>query len=153
MFLVVGSQDFSAGSPEEVLPSVQETSIKRLVVGPLDVRLHSSAVHRILKMVTCAMDHEYEPYCKPQPGQPSAGNSCTGVTGLTLTFKSQPTSNRSLYYFHSTIHSCLLYSVVFYAILFIQQSQKVQQLALYDILITLLFLCTTHLSTHSCTWK
>ncbi|XP_035483203.1 vacuolar protein sorting-associated protein 13B-like isoform X9 [Scophthalmus maximus] len=61
-----GSQDFSVANTEEVAPVVQETSIKRLVVGPLDVRLHSSAVHRILKMVTCAMDHEYEPYCKPQ---------------------------------------------------------------------------------------
>ncbi|KAM7420184.1 hypothetical protein PAMA_014745 [Pampus argenteus] len=60
------SQDFSVVSMEEVVPAVQETSIKRLVVGPLDVRLNSSAVHRILKMVTCAMDHEYEPYCKPQ---------------------------------------------------------------------------------------
>ncbi|CAG6016050.1 unnamed protein product, partial [Menidia menidia] len=61
-----GSQDFSVLSMEEVVPVVQETSIKRLVVGPLDIRLHSSAVHRILKMITCAMDHEYEPYCKPQ---------------------------------------------------------------------------------------
>ncbi|XP_044063064.1 vacuolar protein sorting-associated protein 13B-like isoform X9 [Siniperca chuatsi] len=61
-----GSQDFSVVSLEDVVPTVQETSIKRLVVGPLDIRLHSSAVHRILKMVTCAMDHEYEPYCKPQ---------------------------------------------------------------------------------------
>ncbi|KAM4581445.1 intermembrane lipid transfer protein VPS13B isoform 3-T3 [Odontesthes bonariensis] len=61
-----GSQDFSVLSLEEVVPVVQETSIKRLVVGPLDIRLHSSAVHRILKMITCAMDHEYEPYCKPQ---------------------------------------------------------------------------------------
>ncbi|XP_023127243.2 intermembrane lipid transfer protein VPS13B isoform X4 [Amphiprion ocellaris] len=61
-----GSQDFSVVSMEEVVPVVQETSIKRLVVGPLDIRLHSSAIHRILKMVTCAMDHEYEPYCKPQ---------------------------------------------------------------------------------------
>ncbi|XP_028280371.1 vacuolar protein sorting-associated protein 13B isoform X2 [Parambassis ranga] len=61
-----GSQDFSVTNMEEVVSIVQETSIKRLVVGPLDIRLHSSAVHRILKMVTCAMDHEYEPYCKPQ---------------------------------------------------------------------------------------
>ncbi|KAF3691535.1 Vacuolar protein sorting-associated protein 13B Cohen syndrome protein 1 [Channa argus] len=61
-----GSQDVSALSMEEAVPVVQETSIKRLVVGPLDIKLHSSAVHRILKMVTCAMDHEYEPYCKPQ---------------------------------------------------------------------------------------
>ncbi|XP_076004525.1 intermembrane lipid transfer protein VPS13B isoform X1 [Genypterus blacodes] len=61
-----GSEDFSGLSIEEVVPPVQETSIKRLVVGPLDIRLHSSAVHRLLKMVTCAMDREYEPYCKPQ---------------------------------------------------------------------------------------
>nr|XP_015804809.2 intermembrane lipid transfer protein VPS13B isoform X1 [Nothobranchius furzeri] len=60
-----GSQDFSVLSTEEVMPIVEETSIKRLVVGPLDIRLHSSAVHRILKMITCAMDHEYEPYCNP----------------------------------------------------------------------------------------
>ncbi|XP_056141722.1 intermembrane lipid transfer protein VPS13B-like [Lampris incognitus] len=63
----VGSQDFSVMNKEPVLPPVQETSIKRLVVGPLDVRLHSSAVHRVLKMITCAMDHEYEPYSKLQP--------------------------------------------------------------------------------------
>ncbi|KAM9309789.1 intermembrane lipid transfer protein VPS13B [Pholidichthys leucotaenia] len=62
-----GSQDFSVLSLEEIVPTVHETSVKRLVVGPLDLRLHSSAVHRILKMVTCAMDHEYEPYCKSQP--------------------------------------------------------------------------------------
>nr|XP_040021415.1 vacuolar protein sorting-associated protein 13B-like isoform X1 [Gasterosteus aculeatus aculeatus] len=62
-----GSQDFSVLSTEEVVSAVQETSIKRLVVGPLDVKLNSSAVHRILKMVTCAMDHEYEPYCGSQP--------------------------------------------------------------------------------------
>uniref|UniRef100_UPI0037E89457 intermembrane lipid transfer protein VPS13B-like isoform X1 n=1 Tax=Semicossyphus pulcher TaxID=241346 RepID=UPI0037E89457 len=62
-----GSQDSSVVSMEEEVPIVQETSIKRLVVGPLNIRLHSGAVHRILKMVTCAMDHEYEPYCKPHP--------------------------------------------------------------------------------------
>ncbi|CAB1424304.1 unnamed protein product, partial [Pleuronectes platessa] len=61
-----GTQDFSVVNMEEVVPIVQETSIKRMVVGPLDVRLHSSAVHRILKMITCSMDHEYEPYDKPQ---------------------------------------------------------------------------------------
>ncbi|KAK7885997.1 hypothetical protein WMY93_025618 [Mugilogobius chulae] len=60
------TQETTLLNADEVVPSFQETSIKRLVVGPLDVRLHSSAVHRILKMVTCAMDHEYEPYCKPQ---------------------------------------------------------------------------------------
>lgn len=66
-----GAADFPVGSMEEEVPAVQETSIKRLVVGPLDILLHSSAVHRVLKMVTCAMDHEYEPYCKPQRGQTS----------------------------------------------------------------------------------
>ncbi|XP_028837760.1 vacuolar protein sorting-associated protein 13B isoform X2 [Denticeps clupeoides] len=62
----IGHQDFSLGK-EEVVPLVQEASVKRLVIGPLDVQLNSSAVHRILKMVACAMDHEYEPYLKPQP--------------------------------------------------------------------------------------
>uniref|UniRef100_A0A8C2X0N4 Vacuolar protein sorting 13 homolog B n=1 Tax=Cyclopterus lumpus TaxID=8103 RepID=A0A8C2X0N4_CYCLU len=84
-----GSQDFSVVSTEEVVPAVQETSIKRLVVGPLDVRLNGSAVHRILKMVTCAMDHEYEPYCKPQQATPEEISSLeefipTRLTCLTL---------------------------------------------------------------------
>lgn len=65
LFLIVELEDLSM---EEVAPTVQETSIKKLVVGPLDIRLHSSAVHRILKMITCAMDHEYEPYCNAQRG-------------------------------------------------------------------------------------
>ncbi|KAI4881788.1 hypothetical protein NFI96_011483 [Prochilodus magdalenae] len=61
-----GLQDFSAmGKVDPAL--VQETSVKRLVIGPLDLQLHSSAVHRILKMIVCAMDHEYEPYCRPKP--------------------------------------------------------------------------------------
>lgn len=85
------------------MPAVQETSIKRLVVGPLDVRLHSSAVHRILKMVTCAMDHEYEPYCKPQQGQTSHSNICSVCfTGLTSTAHSQVATKSSLYSLHST---------------------------------------------------
>lgn len=67
-FNIFIDQDFAALTTEELVPAAQETSVKRLVVGPLDIRLHSSAVHRILKMITCAMDHEYEPYCKPQQG-------------------------------------------------------------------------------------
>ncbi|XP_064816856.1 intermembrane lipid transfer protein VPS13B-like, partial [Oncorhynchus masou masou] len=65
----VGQQDFTmaTGPKEEPVPPVQETSVKRLVVGPLDLRLDSSAVHRLLKMLACAMDHEYQPYYKPQP--------------------------------------------------------------------------------------
>lgn len=98
MFLSVGSPDFSSANTEEAVPAVQETSIKRLVVGPLDIRLHSSAVHRILKMVTCAMDHEYEPYAKPQQGQTDAflHSWSTGFTGLTQIAHSQPTTNSSL---------------------------------------------------------
>ncbi|XP_029101804.1 vacuolar protein sorting-associated protein 13B isoform X3 [Scleropages formosus] len=61
----VGPQDFPPPGGKETTVS-QETSVKRLVVGPLDLRLHSSAVHRVLKMVACALDHEYEPYGKPQ---------------------------------------------------------------------------------------
>uniref|UniRef100_A0AAR2LI31 Vacuolar protein sorting 13 homolog B n=1 Tax=Pygocentrus nattereri TaxID=42514 RepID=A0AAR2LI31_PYGNA len=62
-----GLQDFSAVGKVDPAPLVQETSVKRLVIGPLDLQLHSSAVHRILKMIACAMDHEYEPYCKHKP--------------------------------------------------------------------------------------
>lgn len=64
----VGLQDFSALRKDET-PLVQETSQKRIVIGPLDLQLHSSAVHRILKMAACTLDHEYQPYCKPQPGK------------------------------------------------------------------------------------
>ncbi|XP_066547149.1 intermembrane lipid transfer protein VPS13B isoform X2 [Amia ocellicauda] len=62
-----GQQEFSVMNKEDDPPGVQETSVKRLVVGPLDIRLHSSAVHRILKMVACGLDHEYEPYSSPKP--------------------------------------------------------------------------------------
>ncbi|KAM6215693.1 intermembrane lipid transfer protein VPS13B [Rhynchocyon petersi] len=56
-------QDFSSGKNED-LGMIQEKSIKSLVIGPLDFRLDSSAVHRILKMIVCALEHEYEPYSK-----------------------------------------------------------------------------------------
>ncbi|KAG8518874.1 Vacuolar protein sorting-associated protein 13B, partial [Galemys pyrenaicus] len=54
-------QDFSSGKSED-LGTVQEKSTKSLVVGPLDLRLDSSTLHRILKMIACALEHEYEPY-------------------------------------------------------------------------------------------
>ncbi|XP_075069965.1 intermembrane lipid transfer protein VPS13B isoform X2 [Mixophyes fleayi] len=57
----VNHQDFPAVKTDEV-SSLQEMSIKRLVVGPIDLRLDSSSVHRILKMVACSFDHEYEAY-------------------------------------------------------------------------------------------
>ncbi|XP_059730343.1 intermembrane lipid transfer protein VPS13B isoform X12 [Bos taurus] len=59
-------QDFSSGKSED-LGTVQEKSTKSLVIGPLDFRLDSSAVHRILKMVVCALEHEYEPYSRLKP--------------------------------------------------------------------------------------
>ncbi|KAM6171919.1 intermembrane lipid transfer protein VPS13B isoform 2-T2 [Erethizon dorsatum] len=59
-------QDFSSGKNED-LGTVQEKSTKSLVIGPLDFRLDSSAVHRILKMVVCALEHEYEPYSRLKP--------------------------------------------------------------------------------------
>ncbi|KAG7317797.1 hypothetical protein KOW79_018832 [Hemibagrus wyckioides] len=62
-----GQQDFSSMGKVDSSQSVQEMSIKRLVIGPLDLLLHSSAVHRILKMIACAMDHEYEPYYTLKP--------------------------------------------------------------------------------------
>uniref|UniRef100_G3UMT5 Vacuolar protein sorting 13 homolog B n=1 Tax=Loxodonta africana TaxID=9785 RepID=G3UMT5_LOXAF len=59
-------QDFSSGKSED-LGTVQEKSTKNLVIGPLDLRLDSSAVHRILKMIVCALEHEYEPYSRLNP--------------------------------------------------------------------------------------
>ncbi|XP_023504963.1 intermembrane lipid transfer protein VPS13B isoform X7 [Equus przewalskii] len=59
-------QDFSSGKSED-LGTVQERSTKSLVIGPLDFRLDSSAVHRILKMIVCALEHEYEPYSRLKP--------------------------------------------------------------------------------------
>ncbi|KAM5137118.1 intermembrane lipid transfer protein VPS13B isoform 2-T3 [Callospermophilus lateralis] len=59
-------QDFSTGKNED-LGTVQEKSTKILVIGPLDFRLDSSAVHRILKMIVCALEHEYEPYSRLKP--------------------------------------------------------------------------------------
>ncbi|EHA97864.1 Vacuolar protein sorting-associated protein 13B [Heterocephalus glaber] len=59
-------QDFSSGKHED-LGIVREKSTKSLVIGPLDFRLDSSAVHRILKMVVCALEHEYEPYSRLKP--------------------------------------------------------------------------------------
>uniref|UniRef100_A0A673U4V9 Vacuolar protein sorting 13 homolog B n=1 Tax=Suricata suricatta TaxID=37032 RepID=A0A673U4V9_SURSU len=59
-------QDFSSGKSEDT-GIVQEKSTKSLVIGPLDFRLDSSAVHRILKMIVCALEHEYEPYSGLKP--------------------------------------------------------------------------------------
>nr|XP_014343547.1 PREDICTED: vacuolar protein sorting-associated protein 13B [Latimeria chalumnae] len=58
-------QDLSSVKNED-LGNIQEMSTKRLVVGPVSLRLDSSAGHRILKMVACALDHEYEPYSRPK---------------------------------------------------------------------------------------
>ncbi|XP_054981251.1 intermembrane lipid transfer protein VPS13B isoform X2 [Sorex araneus] len=59
-------QDFSSGKSED-LGTFHEKSTKSLVIGPLDFRLDSSAVHRILKMIVCALEHEYEPYSRLKP--------------------------------------------------------------------------------------
>lgn len=48
--------------------NVQEMSTKSMIVGPLSLRLDSSAVHRIMKMIVCALEHEYEPYSKTKQG-------------------------------------------------------------------------------------
>lgn len=56
---------------------LQETSLKRVVFGALDLQLHSSAVHRMLKMITCTLEHEYQPYCRAQP--PDVVEECVSV--------------------------------------------------------------------------
>ncbi|XP_074124520.1 intermembrane lipid transfer protein VPS13B isoform X5 [Sminthopsis crassicaudata] len=59
-----GNQHDLPSAKSEDVGNIQEKSTKSLVVGPLDLRLDSSAVHRILKMIVCALEHEYEPYSK-----------------------------------------------------------------------------------------
>nr|XP_033789038.1 vacuolar protein sorting-associated protein 13B isoform X2 [Geotrypetes seraphini] len=54
-------------SKSEESANIQEMSTKRLVLGPVDLRLDSSAIHRIMKMIVCALDHEYEPYSALKP--------------------------------------------------------------------------------------
>ncbi|XP_020824834.1 intermembrane lipid transfer protein VPS13B isoform X1 [Phascolarctos cinereus] len=62
-----GNQQDLPSAKSEDLGNIQEKSTKSLVVGPLDLRLDSSAVHRILKMIVCALEHEYEPYSRIKP--------------------------------------------------------------------------------------
>ena len=68
LLVVSGNQqDFSSVKSEDI-GNVQEMSTKSLIVGPLNLRLDSSAVHRIMKMIVCALEHEYEPYGRTKPG-------------------------------------------------------------------------------------
>ena len=60
-------QDFSSGKSED-WGTDQEKPTKSLVIGPFAFHLDSSAVHRIFKMVVCALEHEYEPYSRLKPG-------------------------------------------------------------------------------------
>ncbi|XP_044279853.1 vacuolar protein sorting-associated protein 13B-like [Varanus komodoensis] len=64
VLLVSGNQPDVTSAKNEDFVNVQEMSTKRLIVGPFNLRLDSSAVHRILKMIVCALEHEYEPYNK-----------------------------------------------------------------------------------------
>ncbi|KAM8811061.1 intermembrane lipid transfer protein VPS13B-like [Eudromia elegans] len=64
---VSGNQQDLASVKNEDLGNVQEMSTKNLIVGPLSLRLDSSAVHRIMKMIVCALEHEYEPYRRTKP--------------------------------------------------------------------------------------
>uniref|UniRef100_A0A8C2Y556 Vacuolar protein sorting 13 homolog B n=1 Tax=Coturnix japonica TaxID=93934 RepID=A0A8C2Y556_COTJA len=64
---VSGNQQDPSSVKNEELGNVQEMSTKSLIVGPLNLRLDSSAVHRIMKMIVCALEHEYEPYCRTKP--------------------------------------------------------------------------------------
>ncbi|XP_074741394.1 intermembrane lipid transfer protein VPS13B isoform X5 [Strix uralensis] len=64
---VSGNQQDLSSVKSEDLGNVQEMSTKSLIVGPLNLRLDSSAVHRIMKMIVCALEHEYEPYSRTKP--------------------------------------------------------------------------------------
>ncbi|XP_010225274.1 PREDICTED: vacuolar protein sorting-associated protein 13B-like, partial [Tinamus guttatus] len=62
-----GNQQDLPSVKSEDFGNVQEMSTKNLIVGPLNLRLDSSAVHRIMKMIVCALEHEYEPYRRTKP--------------------------------------------------------------------------------------
>ncbi|XP_010116993.1 PREDICTED: vacuolar protein sorting-associated protein 13B-like, partial [Chlamydotis macqueenii] len=64
---VSGNQQDLSSVKSEDFGNVQEMSTKSLIVGPLNLRLDSSAVHRIMKMIVCALEHEYEPYSRAKP--------------------------------------------------------------------------------------
>ncbi|XP_041269031.1 vacuolar protein sorting-associated protein 13B isoform X1 [Onychostruthus taczanowskii] len=64
---VSGNQQDHSSVKSEDFGNVQEMSTKSLIVGPLNLRLDSSAVHRIMKMIVCALEHEYEPYSRTKP--------------------------------------------------------------------------------------
>ncbi|XP_057256533.1 intermembrane lipid transfer protein VPS13B isoform X10 [Pezoporus wallicus] len=64
---VSGNQQDISSAKSEDFGNVQEMSTKCLIVGPLSLRLDSSAVHRIMKMIVCALEHEYEPYSRTKP--------------------------------------------------------------------------------------
>ncbi|NXD18802.1 VP13B protein, partial [Spelaeornis formosus] len=64
---VSGNQQDLSSVKSEDFGNVQEMSTKSLILGPLNLRLDSSAVHRIMKMIVCALEHEYEPYSKTKP--------------------------------------------------------------------------------------
>nr|XP_013797395.1 PREDICTED: vacuolar protein sorting-associated protein 13B isoform X3 [Apteryx mantelli mantelli] len=64
---VSGNQQDPSSVKSEDFGNVQEMSTKNLIVGPLNLRLDSSAVHRIMKMIVCALEHEYEPYRRTKP--------------------------------------------------------------------------------------
>ncbi|XP_061851653.1 intermembrane lipid transfer protein VPS13B isoform X1 [Colius striatus] len=64
---VSGNQQDLSPVKSEDFGNVQEMSTKSLIVGPFNLRLDSSAVHRIMKMIACALEHEYEPYSRTKP--------------------------------------------------------------------------------------
>ncbi|XP_071410193.1 intermembrane lipid transfer protein VPS13B isoform X5 [Pithys albifrons albifrons] len=64
---VSGNQQDLSSVKSEDFGNIQEMSTKSLIVGPLTLRLDSSAVHRIMKMIVCALEHEYEPYSRAKP--------------------------------------------------------------------------------------
>lgn len=68
LLVVSGNQQDLSSVKSEDFGNVQEMSTKSLIVGPLNLRLDSSAVHRIMKMIVCALEHEYEPYSRTKPG-------------------------------------------------------------------------------------
>ncbi|XP_062426454.1 intermembrane lipid transfer protein VPS13B isoform X5 [Rhea pennata] len=79
---VPGNQQDLSSVKSEDFGNVQEMSTKNLIVGPLNLQLDSSAVHRIMKMIVCALEHEYEPYSRTKPDVTDGGRTIPNSEGV-----------------------------------------------------------------------
>ena len=56
----------SASHGDEI---AKENACLRFLIGPFNMVVSSSALQRVMKMVTCALDHDYESYLNYPEGE------------------------------------------------------------------------------------